>query len=760
MESDKIGVSLGLDLSEYSRSIQDALKILDKFEKNFANEFKINVDTSSIAKVATKELDKLQKALQKIDDNDYELNIKYKYAKEELGNALEQQKMSYGRRGEVEKADKRVSVAQENLESIKARIHANDVAAEDIKSRIDDLFNDLINLSELKFENINNIGLATGAREIQKMAEHADQLNDTLDESPKRVRKTTHETTILGTVFARLAKQIKRQMYTSIASLLNPINQFRKVFSYLTDVISPRLGATFKNIGNNFIEYIADSELFKNLIEQILYLVYALQNAFNSVARLFGFRQIDLFKTSKKSAKEIEKSASNTVASFDEINDIGSQGNDDDVPLSLSELNLSDKSNIIFASINDTIGKLNNMFENADFVKLGKDFANKFTKIFTSFDWGGLGELLGNLLISTLETAGSFMFNTDWASINNKLIDFITNLVDRIKIFLSETDWKKVIDDTIDKIIETVKNTDWSKLLISIFEALGAALPAISTIIDELNRKIIKVVVDSLVKYFSKYIEIDADDNWLEIGGKIIGGIFQGIIDALVNVGEWIYNNIVKPFVNRIKDKFGIHSPSTVMRDIGKNLIDGLKEGLGNIWSAVKDKFETMKTKASETFKNLKSSIADSVDKIKNKFNEIKNFKFSDFSIKVTAKVDEFKNKMKSILNNSDVLSSVLGWASSKISSAKNWIASLDVGTNYVPNDQLAMIHKGEAIIPKKFNERTYFGNNDETNSLLEQLIEKVDNIDFAPYTTVKDVGRASVDYIKNTSRRLGRSVI
>jgi hypothetical protein len=31
-------------------------------------------------------------------------------------------------------------------------------------------------------------------------------------------------------------------------------------------------------------------------------------------------------------------------------------------------------------------------------------------------------------------------------------------------------------------------------------------------------------------------------------------------------------------------------------------------------------------------------------------------------------------------------------------------VASYDVGTNYVPNDQLAMVHKGEAIIPAKYN--------------------------------------------------------
>jgi hypothetical protein len=31
-------------------------------------------------------------------------------------------------------------------------------------------------------------------------------------------------------------------------------------------------------------------------------------------------------------------------------------------------------------------------------------------------------------------------------------------------------------------------------------------------------------------------------------------------------------------------------------------------------------------------------------------------------------------------------------------------IPSFDVGTNYVPKDMLAMVHEGEAIIPKKYN--------------------------------------------------------
>lgn len=86
-------------------------------------------------------------------------------------------------------------------------------------------------------------------------------------------------------------------------------------------------------------------------------------------------------------------------------------------------------------------------------------------------------------------------------------------------------------------------------------------------------------------------------------------------------------------------------------------------------------------------------------------------------------------------------------------------IPLLATGTNYVPNDQLAMIHQGEAVVPKKFNSSEYF-KNDETNALLQTLIDRVDAIELNPYVTVTDVGKASVKYINQQARIKGGSVI
>lgn len=93
--------------------------------------------------------------------------------------------------------------------------------------------------------------------------------------------------------------------------------------------------------------------------------------------------------------------------------------------------------------------------------------------------------------------------------------------------------------------------------------------------------------------------------------------------------------------------------------------------------------------------------------------------------------------------------------------SIPRFVPQLAVGTNYVPEDQLAYLHKGEAVIPKKFNSQEYFGNgNEETNSLLEQVIDAINKIEVNPYTTIKDVGKTAVNYINNRNRQLGGSVI
>lgn len=173
---------------------------------------------------------------------------------------------------------------------------------------------------------------------------------------------------------------------------------------------------------------------------------------------------------------------------------------------------------------------------------------------------------------------------------------------------------------------------------------------------------------------------------------------------------------------------------------------------------------------------NLKDQYGENSSEYKENEEQIKSLKATlkeitgeEYTIKTTLEepnTDSYSNGItKFVYGISSKLQSwadkVGSWFSGLFDGKSSKVPSYDVGTNYVPNDQLAYIHKGEAIIPAKYNNTSYFNSNSSaTNALLEELIEKVDSIDFNPYVSVKDLGEASINYINSKKRIMGRSVI
>ena len=92
--------------------------------------------------------------------------------------------------------------------------------------------------------------------------------------------------------------------------------------------------------------------------------------------------------------------------------------------------------------------------------------------------------------------------------------------------------------------------------------------------------------------------------------------LWEGLVQGLKAGWEWakqkvadIWSNITKKF----KEIFGIHSPSTVFADFGKNMMEGLVNGIKNaiskvttackeIWSAIKNVFSVVGTWFKDTF--------------------------------------------------------------------------------------------------------------------------------------------------------------
>lgn len=292
--------------------------------------------------------------------------------------------------------------------------------------------------------------------------------------------------------------------------------------------------------------------------------------------------------------------------------------------------------NLLYGAIHGTdwVGLTGELFKNlsnfimgVDFVRLAQVLSEGIVTVLrsmsaavTNFDWQGLGKKIAD-----------FINGIDWAGIIAQLVTLINDILKgalNLLVGLAENiDWAKLGSDLVDGIVSVFTNIDWGDIVSLVFELIGAALAGAVTLVVSLAKRfweMLKNAWESTKSYFSRYIE--------EAGGNIIEGLLQGIWNAIKGIGVWIYDHIFKPFIDGFKNAFGIHSPSTVMAEMGGYLIQGLLSGIKALWDSVTGFFsnalsslgnlisgawESIKGAASSAWSGIKSVITTAWDGIK-----------------------------------------------------------------------------------------------------------------------------------------------
>ena len=241
------------------------------------------------------------------------------------------------------------------------------------------------------------------------------------------------------------------------------------------------------------------------------------------------------------------------------------------------------------------------------------------------------------------ETLQKMVDHIDFAAVGKKLSDGVKWVVNRITGAIESVDWSQLTKSLLNGLMEMVRNIDWGGIVKAAFELLGAAVGGAVDLVAGLIEAITGILtnaISSIGEYFREKIQ--------ECGGNIIQGLFQGVKDALVGVGTWIWDNIFKPFIDGFKKAFGINSPSTVMAEQGRFIIAGLLNGIKEKWEAVKSFISTamdnMKERITSTAEQIRTTIANKWDNIKtttiNRWTEIKS--------SVTERWNGLKTQLKS----------------------------------------------------------------------------------------------------------------
>ncbi|MCM1508685.1 MAG: hypothetical protein NC177_16380 [Ruminococcus flavefaciens] len=255
---------------------------------------------------------------------------------------------------------------------------------------------------------------------------------------------------------------------------------------------------------------------------------------------------------------------------------------------------------------NGTAQAINNLFAGLDLDKATTDIANGLNKAISGLRTtlqGVKWEEIGKTLVDGING----IFKLDWSNIGGMLSDAISGLLKTLAGTLENFDWRGIADS----IWEFIKGIEWGDIADSIFESLGAVFGGLSSFIVE----VLSNAWNDVKNYFSQYVD------WGDSPKDIVFGLLNGIIDAIKGIGTWIKEHIFQPFIDGFKKAFGIHSPSTVMAEQGGFIVDGLKNGIGDIWAKIKEKFTTfynnVKTWFSEKVENFKKFGSNIISNIK-----------------------------------------------------------------------------------------------------------------------------------------------
>lgn len=156
--------------------------------------------------------------------------------------------------------------------------------------------------------------------------------------------------------------------------------------------------------------------------------------------------------------------------------------------------------------------------------------------------------------------------------------------------------------DTISKISEKIGYV--AGVIAAVIAAIMAAkvaISAVTVVIGVLTNPVGLVItaISALIAIFVKLYDESEEfrnfvDGIIQWAKEIIPGIIQGIQDAWAGFKQWWkekWNSVIDWF----KDIFGIHSPSTVFKGFGENIVQGLTNGINGFIEKVSSAIRKVK---------------------------------------------------------------------------------------------------------------------------------------------------------------------
>lgn len=386
---------------------------------------------------------------------------------------------------------------------------------------------------------------------------------------------------------------------------------------------------------------------------------------------------------------------------------------------------------VVGAGINTIVNTLNLLIEGIDWKNLGKKFSEGIMGIVREVNWENVGRFFGNKIMILWDTLYGLIMNLKYDEIGDAIGDGLNGAVKAINLGTIGATLGRAITGLFQTAINFADTFEWKSLGRNISDGINRFFQEFDgKTVAQGATKLISGILDTLIEAISTtdwsevwkdIIDFLVNVNWAElivkfhvVAGMLIVGLFKGLVQAIAET-DWgeVWDSILDAF----KSIFGIHSPSTVMEEMGKYLIQGLLEGINGLADTVRQAWQSMKETAITIWNNTKEGLSTTWNNIKNNaktvFDNVKtnisnawnnakqntrtaweNMKSNvitaaqNIASNVRSKYENIKSSIRSFASSApsiwrgawdtmkNAVSSVLGTIKNTVSSAFSWISS------------------------------------------------------------------------------------
>lgn len=339
------------------------------------------------------------------------------------------------------------------------------------------------------------------------------------------------------------------------------------------------------------------------LIDRFVALVNIINQFFATLAGAGSFtaakKVATNFKDAAGSASGAAKELKKSILAFDEINALARDNNggggggasSKDYSSMFEELPID-------GAVSDFAKRLKEAFEKGDWETLGRTIGGKLNEVIDEIDFDGIGTKIGYYLNGAIKTSYFALDETNFVGLGSKiasmfnhalgeidseyigrlLVKKLTSKIDLVGGFLAELDFNqlgKTIGNTIKGVFSEasswIANIDWKSVGSTFYTKLkgvlvGLDFPGIADAFYTLLGNAIVASVKGMLGFVqTAWRDIvtlfkdaaNGDPLAQQIGSDLLNNILNGMLNPLGGLKQKLYETVIVPFIEAIRDAFG-----------------------------------------------------------------------------------------------------------------------------------------------------------------------------------------------------------